>query len=132
MTQRRRRRCRLVLSKTCCDEGDVSSEEETKPCKAAAAVIAVAVAAAASREAVSSQVSCVRAIRISVQNHFASIRIRFSFPLQQSSKMEFKPLNRSFERTGWETGVPALKRFPPTINVYTHVVCIFTTGWITV
>ena len=31
--------------------------------------------------------------------------------------------NRSFERTGWETGVPAdlfaLKTFPPTINVYT-------------
>jgi len=120
MTQRRRRRCRLVVMKMVAVR---------KQCQPSAAVFAAAKEAGASREAVSSQVSCVRAIRISVQNHFkASIQIRFSFPLQQSSKMELKPLNRSFEGTGWETGVPALKTFPPMINVYTLVVCIFTTG----
>ena len=118
ITQRRRRRCRLVVM-------NMMAVVRRRWRLTTAAVIAVARGAGASREAVSIQVSCVRAIRISVQNQFASIPICFSFVLLQSSKMEFKPLNRSFERAGWETGVPALKTFPPTINVYTHTSFVY-------
>ena len=59
---------------------------------ATATATAVATAAAASREAVPSQVSCVRAIFAFLSKTNSLQSRSFSFPLQQSLKMEFKPL----------------------------------------
>jgi len=94
----------------------------------AATATAVATAAAASREAVPSQVSCVRAIFAFLSKTNLLQSGCFNFPFQQSLKMEFKPLG--FHQVGAlselvlrdrgpSRPICIKKNFPPTINVYT-------------
>ena len=125
ITQRRRRRCRLVVMNM--------MAVVRRRCRLTTAVIAVA------REK-QEQAERLCRFKWAVLEPFAflsktnSLQSRSALALYFYKKMEFKPLNRSFERAGWETGVPALKTFPPTINVYTHTcrLYIYYYKWITI
>lgn len=102
----------------------------------AATATAVATAAAASREAVPSQVSCVRAIFAFLSKTNSLQSRSFSFPLQQSLKMEFKPLG--FHQVGALSELVlrdrgrsrpiCIKKLPSNDQCLHNVVCIFTTG----
>jgi len=102
----------------------------------AATATAVATAAAASREAVPSQVSCVRAIFAFLSKTNSLQSGCFNFPFQQSLKMEFKPLG--FHQVGALSELVlrdrgpsrpiCIKKLPSNDQCLHNVVCIFTTG----